>query len=118
MRTRINPSTSKDAHDSIKPSKSYYYAKIIDGLSRLKVGGNFEEIAIVSGIKPDQAWKRLSELVQQGVCYNTGITRPTSSGRKAMVRQLVGLDVKASPDKIEPKKHDNLFISFKQLSLL
>lgn len=91
---RHNPLTSKLAHESIKPSKEYMYVKIVAGLEKLRVGGNFEEVALASGIKPEQAWKRLSELVEKGICFNTGITHVTSSGRQAMVRQLTSLKSK------------------------
>lgn len=93
--------TSKDAHESIKEHKSILYEKIKEGLRKLKIGGTFEEVATASGIKPEQAWKRMSELVQYGVLYNTGITRKTSSGRNAMVRQLVGLQ---SYDNVKPEE--------------
>lgn len=88
---RKHRATSKAAHDSVKEHKAEMYSKIISGLEKLRVGGNFEEIAAASGIKPEQAWKRLSELVDNGTCFNVGITRPTSSGRQAMVRQLTKL---------------------------
>lgn len=82
------PSTSRAAHESIKPAKSYYHEKIIEGLRKLKVGGTFEEIAEASGIQPSQAWKRLSEMQAAGLVYNVGTTRKTSSGRQAQIRQL------------------------------
>ena len=88
---RQHRATSKAAHESVKEHKSIMYAKIKVGLENLRVGGTFEEIAKVSGLKPDQTWKRLPEMVTAGTVFNTGITRKTSSGRQAMVRQLVGL---------------------------
>jgi len=91
MSNRRHRQTSKDAHDSIKGDKQRMYLIISEGLEKLKVGGNFEEIAAVCGLKPEQVWKRLSEMVDAKICFNTGITRPTSSGRKAMVRQLTSL---------------------------
>lgn len=90
-RTTI-PSTSRSAHESVKEHKSVMYDKITTGLMRLKVGGTFEEIAKAAGLKPDQTWKRISEMIEMGKVYNVGVTRPTSSGRKAMVRQLVELN--------------------------
>lgn len=91
MSNRPYRETSTLAHESIKPAKSYYQNKIIEAMERLKVGATFEEAAIEAGIKPDQAWKRMSELVSSGILYNVGITRKTSSGRQAMVRQLSSL---------------------------
>jgi len=91
MKKRPHRSTSKAAHDSVKPHKAVMYDKITKGLNRLKVGGTFEEIAKASRLEPAQVWKRLSEMVEAGKVYNVGTTRPTSSGRKAMVRQLIEL---------------------------
>lgn len=88
---RRTPETSRLAHDSVKEHKQAMYLKIIEGLEKLKVGGNFEEIAKASNLEPAQVWKRLSEMVDLGICFNVGISRPTSSGRKAMVRQLTKL---------------------------
>lgn len=85
---RQHRSTSKAAHDSVKEHKREMYIKIIDGLRKLKVGGTFEETAYACGLKPEQVWKRLPELIEMGVVYNVGTTRKTSTGRKAMVRQL------------------------------
>lgn len=93
MSKRNNPVTSRLAHESIKESKASMYAKITKGLTKLRVGGQFEEVAAASGITPAQCWRRLSEMVDKGLCFNTGITRKTSSGRQAMVRQLVDMPV-------------------------
>ena len=90
MKKRQHSPTSKAAHDSVRPFKSVMWDKIIEGLEKLKVGGNFEQIAEAAGIQPSQCWKRLSELSEQGRIYNTGIVRTTSSGRKAAVWQLMG----------------------------
>ena len=86
---RQHRATSKAAHDSVKEHKEVFYDKIISALERIKVGGTSEEIAKEAGIEYAQCHKRLPELVEQGKVFNTGITRPNSSGRKAMVRQLV-----------------------------
>lgn len=88
---RQHRSTSKEAHESVKEHKREMYDKIMEGMKSLKVGGTFEEIATACGLKPEQVWKRLGEMVELKMIYNTGYTRLTSSGRKAMVRQIVGL---------------------------
>ena len=65
------------------------YAKIIKALKRMKDNkGNFEQIARKARLKPEQVWKRLPEMVDARIMENTGETRPTSTGRKAMVRRL------------------------------
>lgn len=81
-------STSRAAHNSVKPHKGEIYKKIVRGMKRLKNGGTFEEIARASRLQPSQVWKRLSEMVDMKIIYNTGSTRTTSSGRQAMVRKL------------------------------
>jgi len=80
--------TSRIAHNSVKAHKASVYKKIMSGMKRLKKGGTFEEIARASRLEPAQVWKRLSEMVDMGMIYNTGETRLTSSGRQAMVRKI------------------------------
>lgn len=119
MSNRPHRSTSKEAHESVKEHKSAMYEKIKFGLEKLKVGGHFEEIAKASGLKPEQCWKRLSEMTELGMVYNVGVTRKTSSGRKAMVRQLVGLKYKDGEVPIlENKKHKKIVPPSNQQPLL
>lgn len=94
MKKREHRATSKAAHDSVKEHKGAMYEKIVEGLEKLKVGGTFYEIAEAAGIKPEQCWKRLPEMIELGLVYNVGTTRPTPSGRKAMVRQLVEIKIR------------------------
>ncbi len=100
MTKRKQPITSILAHNSVKDAKSAMYVKIEEGLNKLRVGGNFEEIAKASNLEPAQVWKRLSEMVELGICFNTGITHKTSSGRSAMVRQLTDLKPKPQTGKV------------------
>lgn len=104
MSKRKQPITSILAHESVKKAKAAMYVKIIEGMKKLRVGGNFEEIATASKLKPDQTWKRLTELVDMGICFNTGITHKTSSGRRAMVRQLTDLKNFPVPINVTPKE--------------
>lgn len=90
-RKRVYRATSKDAHESVKEHKQVFYDKILDALERLKVGGTSHEIAIAAGIEYCQCHKRLPELVEMKLVFNTGITRVNPSGRKSMVRQLTKL---------------------------
>ena len=80
--------TSIEAHNSIKAHKRTMWAKIIAAARKLPNGGNFEQIARKAGLKPEQVWKRLPEMVDARIMENTGETRPTSTGRQAMVRML------------------------------
>lgn len=88
MSKRKQPVTSILAHDSIKPLKQVMFDKIIAGLKKMRIGGTFDEISDCIGLKPSQVWKRLSDLRDNGVVFNTGITRLSASGRQASVWQL------------------------------
>lgn len=113
---RPHRATSKEAHESVKESKSEMYKKIVKGLKRLKIGGNFEEISIASGITPAQCHKRLPEMIELGLVYNVGITRKTSSGRKSMVRQLVGLGYKEITENPKTEKEQKAVKKVKQIT--
>ena len=89
---RVNvPQTSREAHNSVKEHKSAIYSKIIKALEEIKVGGTSEEISHHLGVPNSQIHKRLPEMIESKLVFNTGITRNTTSGRKSMVRQLVRL---------------------------
>jgi hypothetical protein len=99
MTKRKQPITSILAHNSIKESKSAMYAKIVEGLEKLRVGGTFDEVAAVTGLKPQQVWKRYSEMQGLGLIFNVGITRPGVSGRACTVWQLTLLKPKPQTGK-------------------
>ena len=81
--------TSIQAYHSLSlESKKTMWAKIIKVLKRHKNGLNYSEIAGKIGAEPVQVARRLNELVQAKVIENTKETRPTTSGRQAMVRRL------------------------------
>lgn len=80
--------TSKAAYDSIKDQRATMWGKIVKAAGKLPNGGNFEQIASKAGLRPDQVWRRLSELVDAKIMINTGETSLTSSGHRAMVRKL------------------------------
>lgn len=94
MVKRKNPLTSHLAHESVKPSKAFMYIKIAEGLEKLRVGGTFDEIAEASKLRPEQVWKRLSEMHVSGIIFDTGITRKGKSGRLCGVWQLTSLPIK------------------------
>lgn len=80
--------TSRLAHESVKPHKQSTKELICDGLRKLRVGGDQEQIANEIGLEPAQVWKRLNELVKDGKIFDTGITRKLKSGRQGIVWQL------------------------------
>lgn len=79
--------TSKEGEAFIKPHKPNHKQRIMDALRIMKVGGTQEEIAEVAGMRPDQVWKRLSELSDDGKIFDTGITRKLKSGVSGIVWQ-------------------------------
>lgn len=78
--------TSKQAYESL-PDQKTTYGKIIKALKRMPNGGHFEAIAKRAGLPAERVWKRLPELVDKKILVNSG-TKPTSTGRMAMVRKL------------------------------
>jgi hypothetical protein len=88
---------SKAAHEFTKPAKKAYWEKIMDALNDLKGGATFEELADKAGLRPDQVWRRLSEMERDGKIFNTGVSRPLKSGCSGAVWQSSN----SSPSKIE-----------------
>lgn len=86
--------TSKLGEMHIAPHKESHKDKILVGLEKLKVGGTHEQIAESIGLRPDQVWKRLSELEKEGKIFATGLLKPLKSSVPGIVWQL-----KAIPDK-------------------
>ncbi len=86
---RTVPKTSLEAYRSVKEMKEAHKIKIIEALKQLKTGGTYEQISTLINIDKAQVNRRLSEMERDGIIYNVGITRPTISGRSAMVRQLI-----------------------------
>lgn len=72
----------------IAPHKENHYEKILSALEKLRVGGTQEEIAAVAGLRPDQVWKRQSELQREGKIFDTGLMRKLKSGVPGIVWNL------------------------------
>lgn len=94
MKKREHRATSKAGEVYIQPAKPTHKQKIVDGLEKLKVGGTYEEISMVTGMREDQVWKRMSNLVEDQKVFDTGITRKLKSGLQGIVWQLKGLTAK------------------------
>jgi predicted ArsR family transcriptional regulator len=78
-----DPETSKEAAESTA-SFAGVYKNIIQ--AELKKGaGTFEELAGRTGLRPDQVWRRLSDLEKEGRAFPTSETRRGSGGRKQRV---------------------------------
>lgn len=78
-----DPETSKDAAGRTQ-SFSGVFKNIIQ--AELKKGsGTFEELATRTGLRPDQVWRRLSDLEKEGRAFPTSETRRGSGGRSQRV---------------------------------
>lgn len=88
MSNRKHSATSKESWDSVKDHLSGMHQKIMDGLSKLPVGGTSYQIAGVSNLEKEQVHKRLSGLQEMGLIFNTGITRLSPKGKKCAVYQI------------------------------
>ncbi len=115
---RQHKPTSKMGEQHIKPFKPNHKAKILEGLERLKIGGNFEQISSVCGLKDVQVWKRLSEMERDGTIFNTGLTRKLKSGVSGIVWQMVGLKPTVVTSNPKTTKEKNNYNTLRQLSLL
>lgn len=109
--------TSKEGEEYIKPFKPNHKAKILEALERLRIGGTFDEISAVAGMKDSQVWKRLSEMERDGTIFNTGITRKLKSGVNGIVWQLKGIKPVEVPLYPKTKVQQNAALTLKQLSL-
>lgn len=80
--------TSELGRLHIAPHKESHKEKILAGLEKLKIGGTQEEIAEVIGLRADQVWKRMVDLVNDGKIFDTGLMRKLKSGLPGIVWQL------------------------------
>lgn len=90
--------TSKLSYDKIcEPgARESHYKKILVALTKINDGTSWEisdateqppELNIKK-LKPDQVWKRISELVDADIIFDTGLRRDSPDGNKAMVYAL------------------------------
>lgn len=77
-------------------ARESHYKKILVALAKIKDGTSWEisdateqppELNIKK-LKPDQVWKRISELVDADIIFDTGLRRDSPDGNKAMVYAL------------------------------
>jgi len=90
--------TSKLSYEKIMQpgARESHYRKILTALNKIKDGTSWEiadateqppELNIKK-LKPDQVWKRISELIDDDVIFDTGIRRNSPDGNPAMVYAL------------------------------
>lgn len=90
--------TSRLSYEKIMQpgARENHYWKILTALNKIKDGTSWEisdateqppELNIKK-LKPDQVWKRISELVDADIIFDTGIRRNSPDGNKAQVYAL------------------------------
>lgn len=89
--------TSRLSYEKIMQpgARENHYKRIITALEKIKDGTSYEiaeatevNLFTKSKMKPDQVWKRISELIDADVLFDTGIRRTSPDGNKAMVYAL------------------------------
>lgn len=88
-------------------ARDNHFKKIVTSLDKIIKGTNYE-VAADSGLKPDQVWKRMSELVLAGTVMDTGLRGLSPDGNKAIIWALTKnkelfKDVEKPVDYREPK---------------
>lgn len=79
----VDPETSKQAAEGTQ-SFSGRFKNLIE--AELKKGpGTFEDLAERTGLRPDQVWRRLSDLEKENRAFPTNETKRGSSGRQQRV---------------------------------
>lgn len=77
--------TSREAYYSLDPNQLIGLRKrIFEALVSIGTG-HYEDIAYAAGIEPVQCWKRLSELLKDGIIHRTGERKMLSSNRVGFV---------------------------------
>lgn len=85
---RKHKPTSKEGENFIAPFKQSHKEKIVMALNKSAIGYTHEEIAEASGLRPDQVWKRLSELATEGKIYDSGLTRKLKSSVMGIIWKI------------------------------
>ncbi len=114
---RQHKPTSKAGEEHIKPFKPNHKQRIKEGLERLRIGGTQEEIAAVTGLRPDQVWKRMIDLQNDKDVFDTHLTRKLKSGVSGIVWQLKGLKPVEVPLYPKTKEQQKAKDTLKQLKI-
>jgi len=82
-----DPFTSRAASESMEDASKAIINAIYADL-KLNGPGTFEQISQRSGLRPDQVWRRLSDMERQRLAEPTDRTMKGSSGRQQRVWKL------------------------------
>jgi hypothetical protein len=77
--------TSRAAAAKIEPRRNNLQAIVYAYIAACSAGATDEEIQEGTGMNPSTQRPRRNELVEQGLIVDSGRTRPTRSGRAAVV---------------------------------
>jgi len=85
-----NTDTSRAAAKAIEPCAQTLRWQVLGAIKRsLEYGCTDEEIQTQLGMNPSTQRPRRIELVSAGLVVDSGLTRPTASGRQAIVWRCV-----------------------------
>jgi len=79
-----------------------HYKKILVALAVIGNGTSWE-IGDKAGMKPDQVWKRIPELIRSEILFDTGLRRNSPDGNKSMVYGFVK-DKEKYADIVKPER--------------
>ena len=80
-----DPATSHEAAETVESFAMKFRHYILRELR--KGPGTFEELSKRTGLRPDQVWRRLSDLEKEGLAFPTSDIRRGESGRQQRVWQ-------------------------------
>ena len=80
---RRDPDTSRAAARSVEKSSRALMLRVLREINSCP--GTHAEIALRMRLKPDQVWKRISDLRRKKMVEDSGVTRPGPSGRWQIV---------------------------------
>ena len=75
--------TSIDSYNSTRNSAATHRNMILEAMSSVDIPVTSEEISVLSGLRYDQTWRRMSELERDGKIVSTKEIGITTSGRPA-----------------------------------
>lgn len=84
-RNHQGASTSVTAHESIADIKSEICRRVYDCIVANQGGMTCCEVEVTTGLSHQTASARISDLLRAGLIRDTGLKRPTFSGRPARV---------------------------------
>jgi len=85
---RDDPDTSHGAAERAAEFAGKHKARIFAALRQASSGATKDEISRMTGIDPVAVARRMSELANDGLVEDSGLRRPTPTGRSAIVWRI------------------------------